>query len=187
MNKNYYKIVFTVLLVQFAGSIYAADISAGKNKASICLGCHGANGVSNNPIWPSLAGQQSAYLAAQLENFKSAERNNSVMTPMAKGLSNEDIQNLAAYFSSLPAKVVPPSTVTAGKDKVAMCAGCHGAKFDGKAQFPKLAGQNAQYLSNQLHDFKNAKRTSGPMNAIAKGLSDEDITVIANYLSNQPN
>ena len=77
------------------------DAAAGKLKAVSCAGCHGANGVSTNPMWPSLAGQKEQYLAKQLRDFRDGRRHNPVMAPMAKGLSDQDIANLAAYYSDL--------------------------------------------------------------------------------------
>jgi cytochrome c553 len=79
----------------------AADLAAGKAKSALCLACHNANGISTNPLYPNLAGQQSAYLAKQMLAFRGGQRQNATMTPMMKLLSDADIQNLAAYFSAL--------------------------------------------------------------------------------------
>ncbi len=92
-------IAATVLMASpaFAGG----DAAAGKAKAGTCAACHGANGISAIPMYPNLAGQKEAYLAKQLRDFKSGARKDPVMGPMAAPLSDEDITNLAAYFSSL--------------------------------------------------------------------------------------
>ncbi len=91
-----------VALVGVQGLAQAADAAAGKAKAAVCAGCHGANGVSANPLWPNLAGQKEQYLLKQLHDWKSGARNNNpMMAPMAKPLSDADMENLAAYFSSL--------------------------------------------------------------------------------------
>ncbi len=82
-------------------SALAGDPAAGKAKAMSCAGCHGANGISNNGMWPNLAGQKEAYLASQLQMFKDGRRNNAMMSAMSKGLSDADIANLAAYYSGL--------------------------------------------------------------------------------------
>ena len=79
----------------------AGDVAAGKAKAAMCAACHGASGVSISPMWPNLAGQQEAYLAKQLRDFKSGQRKDPVMGGLAKPLSDEDIANLAAYYASL--------------------------------------------------------------------------------------
>lgn len=79
----------------------AADIDAGKAKSAVCAACHGANGISQIPMYPNLAGQKEQYLVIQLKAFRAKERNNMVMAPMAAGLSDDDIANLSAYYSSL--------------------------------------------------------------------------------------
>lgn len=79
----------------------AGDIEAGKAKSVVCASCHGAAGVSNNPLWPNLAGQQAQYLAKQLRSFRDGDRSDPLMSPMAKPLSDEDIENLAAYYAGL--------------------------------------------------------------------------------------
>jgi cytochrome c553 len=89
------------LLLVTASSGLAGDLAAGKSKAASCSGCHGANGISANPLWPNLAGQKEAYLVKQLKAFRDGARSDPMMTPMAKPLSGADIENLAAYFSSL--------------------------------------------------------------------------------------
>lgn len=184
MNKRDFKMGFTFLLTLFVMPTQAADINAGKSKAAACMGCHGSNGVSSNSMWPSLAGQTSAYLENQLKHFKSGQRENSTMNAMAKDLSDADIQNLAAYFASLPGKSAGGDAASAekGKEKAAMCMGCHGQDLKGNGQFPKLAGQHPKYLAKQLNDFKNGDRKAGAMNAIAKSLSDDDIKVLSEYL-----
>lgn len=91
---------FMILLV-FSAPLMAADAAAGKAKAATCVACHGPEGVSVNPMWPNLAGQKEAYLAKQLKDFRDGRRNDPVMGPMAKGLSDDDIANLAAYYASL--------------------------------------------------------------------------------------
>lgn len=81
--------------------VYAADIDAGKNKAAMCASCHGSNGISAIDMWPNLAGQKTAYLIKQLRDFRDGSRNDAVMAGMSKALSDEDIENLAAYYNSL--------------------------------------------------------------------------------------
>jgi len=99
------KKVFSAVLVSVAvlasGAAMAGDAAAGKAKSATCAGCHGAAGVSNNPLWPNLASQKEAYLVKQLKAFRDGTRTDPMMAPMAKPLSDDDINNLAAYFSSL--------------------------------------------------------------------------------------
>lgn len=82
-------------------SYAAGDAAAGKVKAASCAICHGAEGVSANDIWPNLAGQKSGYLVKQMKAFRDGDRKDPMMSPMAAPLSDEDIDNLAAHFSSL--------------------------------------------------------------------------------------
>ena len=94
-----------MLLVIFCAvislSVQAGDAAAGKQKASLCMACHGAEGISPNDIWPNLAGQKEGYLQKQITAFRDGVRNDPMMAPMVKPLSDDDIANLAAYFSSL--------------------------------------------------------------------------------------
>lgn len=94
---------FLAGLAVFCSSIYAGDAALGKTQAVMCAACHGENGVSSVALYPNLAGQKSAYLAKQMRDFKSGKRKDAMMSAMAKPLSDTDIDNLAAYFSSLPA------------------------------------------------------------------------------------
>ena len=81
--------------------VLAGDAAAGQAKSGTCAGCHGAAGISKNPMWPNLAGQQQGYLVKQLKAFRDGSRSDPMMTPMAKPLSDEDIANLAAWYNSL--------------------------------------------------------------------------------------
>jgi len=80
------------------------NAAAGKEKAGVCAGCHGPDGISTNPLWPNLAGQHAPYLAKQMRDFRDGKRNDPLMAPMSVGLSDQDIKNLAAYYASLKAE-----------------------------------------------------------------------------------
>ncbi len=101
------KLLLTTLLICGMSSAYAAgDAAAGKNKAAVCIACHGPNGVSIAPTYPNLAGQKAEYIAAQLKAYKSGERKGAsaaIMAPMAAGLSDQDMLDLAAFFSEMDA------------------------------------------------------------------------------------
>lgn len=88
-------------MAAFSTQVSAADIEAGKAKSATCAACHGANGISAIPTYPNLAGQKPAYIVQQLKAFKSGERKNAIMAPMAAMLSDQDMENLAAYYASL--------------------------------------------------------------------------------------
>lgn len=97
------KIIVVLSSVIFSVAVQAGDIQAGKARSNTCVPCHGSKGISTNPVWPDIAGQKEQYLAMQLKAFRDGEREHPLMTAMAQGLSDEDIDNLAAYYSSLPA------------------------------------------------------------------------------------
>lgn len=96
------KLLFLALLV-IGATAHAGDPEAGKGKSAVCGACHGTNGISSNPVWPNLAGQQQQYLVISMKAYRDGGRTDPLMTPMAKPLSDQDIADLAAYFSSLPA------------------------------------------------------------------------------------
>ena len=98
------KLISTVMLTALAvtaGQAMAGDVAAGQTKAMLCAACHGASGISTGEMWPNLAGQKAGYLTKQLKAFRDGTRTDPTMSAMAKPLSDADIDNLAAYFSSL--------------------------------------------------------------------------------------
>ena len=101
MNRHILTVLTAVTLATTANVAAAGDAAAGKAKAAACAGCHGANGISTIPTYPNLAGQKEAYIVATLKGFRDGTRVNATMNPMAKPLSDADIENLAAYYSSL--------------------------------------------------------------------------------------
>ena len=101
MKKVIVSTVASLLLVTANISMAGGDAAAGKAKSATCAGCHGAAGISANPLWPNLAGQKDAYMVKQMKAFRDGKRSDPMMSPMAKPLSDADIDNLAAYFASL--------------------------------------------------------------------------------------
>jgi cytochrome c553 len=176
----------------------AGSVEAGATKAVVCQACHGANGNSANPQWPSLAGLGADYIAEQLKNFKDNKRSNPVMTPNAASLSVDDMADLGAYSDSLPntGLEADPSYWQAGEKlyrggdparAIPACMACHGptARGNEPAKFPALRGQQSVYVSKQLTDYASGARTTGPngiMETIAKRLSPEDIRNVSSYL-----
>lgn len=94
-------VICAAILMAMSGGATAGDAEAGKVKAASCAGCHGPEGMSSNPMWPNLAGQKEGYLVKQLKAFRDGTRDDPMMSPMAKPLTDADIENLAAYYSSL--------------------------------------------------------------------------------------
>ncbi len=177
-------------------AVKAADAGAGKSVAAACTACHGNVGMSVNPEWPNLAGQHSNYLYNSLEAFKSGTRKNDMMSPMAAGLSDADMRNVAAYFAKARCGVTGGDKAKAGLGKAkaaeAGCAACHsagGLRGPGAAgisagqAWPNLAGQNAAYLAVSLKSFKDDSRNHAVMSSVAKTLSDSDIDNLAAYFA----
>jgi len=100
-SKHNTLIVTGILTVLTSPASFSGDVEVGKAKSATCAACHGQNGISSNPEWPNLAGQQEKYLVNQLKAFKTGDRKSQLMAPQATNLSDEDIQNISAYFSSL--------------------------------------------------------------------------------------
>ena len=99
--KTLLNLTAAVLFSSLASVSFAGDAAAGKAKSMTCAGCHGTNGISNNAMWPNLAGQKQAYLASSLQMYRDGRRKNAMMSAMATNLTDADIANLAAYYSSL--------------------------------------------------------------------------------------
>ena len=101
MKKQIVALLAACSVMGFQSNALAADAAAGKEKSAMCAGCHGPMGVSANPEWPNLAGQKDKYIMNQLKAFRGGVRKNDLMAPIAAALTDADIENLAAYFSSL--------------------------------------------------------------------------------------
>ncbi|WP_407177801.1 c-type cytochrome [Bradyrhizobium sp. STM 3562] len=175
-----------------ASSAEAADIAAGKEKAEICAGCHGANGISETENIPSLAGQPDQFIQWQLVFFRSGARKNEQMQPIVEQLNNEDIRNLGAYFASLtPPKAQADDNPDLSKKGAQAavgrrCASCHADNFAGTKAVARIAGQREEYLVKALQDFKSGKRSGGGVAAmadVAYPLSQEEIEALAHYLA----
>lgn len=187
-----------------AATVQAADAPADPAKAqqivtTVCAACHGADGNSVIPVNPKLAGQHEGYILKQLTEFKSGVRKGTVMNGMAAPLSPEDMKSLAAYFSSQkanPGKAADPAKFELGqavyrggnaKTGLPACAGCHGATGAGvPVQFPRLSGQNVDYVVSQLNAFRAGDRandTNKMMQTIAAKMSDKEIAAVADYVS----
>jgi cytochrome c553 len=173
-----------------AATTVSRDASAGQKRAEVCAGCHGAKGISPNDTWPNLAGQHAAYLARILGAYKSGAQKDVAMTPLAQGLGDKDIQNLAVYFSKLscaaPARSPVPGDAVAGKALSKNCAACHGETgIASNPAWPSLAAQKPGYLVNVLKAFRAGLRKDPMMAGVTRGLSDADIANLAAYFGGQ--
>src|SRR5216684_2796660 len=172
---------------------HAADIAAGKEKAELCVGCHGEGGISQTENIPSLAAQPDQFIQWQLVYFRSGTRKNEQMQPIVEQINNDDIRNLGAYFASLapPQASKPddnPDLSRKGAQAAAgrRCGSCHTDSYAGTKAVARIAGQREDYLLKALHDYKSGLRSGGAMAAMAEvtyPLSEEEITALAHYLA----
>lgn len=176
----------------------AGSAEAGQAKAATCVACHGLDGNSVNPEWPSIAGQHAEYIVKQLKAFKSGGRTNVLMAPMAATLSDQDMLDLGAYFSAQRAKgleadagkVALGQKLYRGGDQKAQltaCIACHGPGGSGNpaALYPAIKGQHATYVAAQLRAYKRGDRATDQnqmMRNVAALLSDEQIDALASYV-----
>ena len=188
-----------------AGPLAVADdpspeaLAAARQVAvTTCASCHGPQGRSENPKFPRLAAQHPAYLAAQLHVFKTQGRGDpdaiAYMWGMSAPLSDELIDGLAAYYGGQkPARGIRSGAalVASGKsiyeegvasEGIPACASCHGPDAAGTDDFPRLAGQSAQYLLKQLASFQSNMRNVAVMHGVASGLKAQEMNAVAAYL-----
>src|SRR5690554_4473615 len=184
-----------------------AAIQRGQAAAAVCVACHQAdgNGMEGASSWPRLAGLSPVYLANQIRAFKSGERESAEMKPFADMLNDQQIDDVAAYFASLPAKGpqtapdVSADVLESGRQLalhgdwdryIVPCISCHGPANQGVGHiFPDISGQHAGYIADQLRAWRSGTRTGDPqdlMKAIAMRMTDADIDAVSAWLSTQP-
>ena len=178
-----------------ATNAYVGNADQGKAKSMTCAACHGADGNSAAADYPKLAGQHTTYLDSTLKAYRDGSRANAIMAGMATALSNEDIADLAAYYSeqTFSTGAVEANLVARGEQLyrfgdsekgISACAACHGPTGAGvaSANFPSLKGQWAGYSEAQLTAFRDGLRANAMMNGVAKNMSDADIKAVASYV-----
>lgn len=170
----------------------APPAPAAPERVAACAGCHGADGNSLTPGIPSLAGQPKVFIENVLVLTREGMRSNAVMQGLMKGVSDREIVEIAKYYSALPTHFTAPSPldkamsdkgrVLAGKLR---CGSCHEAKFRGKEQMPRLAGQREEVLNAKMIAFRDnpPPGTDTIMNATLRGVSDADIKAMAHFLA----
>jgi cbb3-type cytochrome c oxidase subunit III len=206
MNKVLVSLLLTLGITGMAHA--AGDAKAGQSKAAVCGACHGVDGNSPAPNFPKLAGQGERYLLKQMQDIKAGSTPGAAegvgrkvleMTGMLDPLSDQDLADIAAYFSSQKPTVgmADPALVAQGEKlfrggKLDMgmpaCTGCHAPNGVGNdlAGFPQLGGQHAAYTAKQLTDFREGNRTNDGdtmiMRGIAAKLSNKDIQALSSYI-----
>ena len=189
---------FSAVANEAAPAKYKPDLAKGEASfGAVCAACHGPDGNSIAPIYPKLAQQHPEYLVKQLTEFKAGKRANPIMLGFASTLSEEDMKNISYWVgtkTSKPGFAKEKDLVTLGERiyrggiadrQIPACAGCHSPNGAGiPAQYPRLAGQNAEYAVIQLTAFRDGVRTNSlPMTQVAAKLNDREIKAVSDYIA----
>jgi cytochrome c553 len=188
--------LFTGLAIGWLPFPAVADVE--QIASTLCAACHGPGGNSLVPIFPRLAGQQPDYTAKQLTEFLSGKRKNEAMAPILSSIKEGDVAGLAAYFAAQkPHKGEPQDAALAAVGKklfedgnvdsgVPACVGCHQAGGVGNERYPRLAGQHAAYVVQQITSFKAGVRNNDKgrvMRSVAERLTPQEMAAVAEYVS----
>lgn len=196
------KLVIVLLFIGSATTQLAfaqGNTAAGQTKAALCATCHGAEGNSELAINPKLAGQNAAYIIKQLKDYKAGVRSNPTMSAMVLNLSEEDMEDIAAWYSSQQVTLqgadpeiveLGESLYRAGNKELAVpaCSACHSPTGRGNAPagFPSLGGQHAEYTLEQLKNFRAGVRQNdgnSMMRSVVERLTDRELEALASYVS----
>ena len=198
------KLVTAVLAAAFVGLtpnllLAEGDAAAGQAKSALCGSCHGVDGNSLMAMNPKLAGQSVRYMVKQLQEFKSGARESAIMASMVLSLSDQDMEDIAAWYSSQQPTIQganPESIELAerlyrgGNSEIAVaaCSACHSptGKGNAPAGFPLLSGQHAEYTLQQLKNFRSGARQndgSAMMRTVVERLTDKELEALASYVS----
>ena len=189
------------LFAMTAHAATPAELAAAADRVTkVCQNCHGPDGNSTSATFPRLNGQQAGYLAAQLKKFRDHSRSDphamAYMWGMAAQLDDNAIAGVASYLAAQkPTEPQTGGTLAAEGKKIFMdgveadhvppCAACHGDKGEGNGEFPRLAGQHADYLKKQMEDFRSLVRTNDIMHANTKDMTDHEIEAVVSWLANE--
>lgn len=192
-------VVATLLLSTAAQA--DGDPQAGQEKSLTCSACHGVDGNSVNPEWPSLAGQHARYAVRQLQAYQNGQRDNVLMTGQAMALSEQDMLDLAAFFEqqTLASQAAGDGDISQGErlyrggnpqSGVAACIACHGPRGLGNplAGYPRVSGQHARYMHVTLKEYADGSRQSDSgvlaqmMRNIAARMTDEEMRAVSAYM-----
>ena len=190
--------------VSYAQAV-TGDAAAGEKKIAMCIGCHGIQGYQATfpEVYkgPKISGQGGKYIASALNAYKKGDRKHPTMRGIADSLTDQDIADVAAYYEKhgtanaveLPATAKEPSAAVAALLQKGACVSCHGANYAKPIDptYPKIAGQNADYLFVALKAYKTENnatvgRSNGVMAGVAKQFSNNELKAMANYLGSLP-
>ena len=210
MKRSFLTLICLMASLSATQALATGDAAAGESKVAMCSGCHGSDGNSMVAAFPKLAGLGEKYMTQQLRLIKSGERVIVEMTGMLIASSDQDLQDMAAYYDSKTRQVSGAQDITLvgisnpeealdygenvyrggnRKTGVASCTGCHSPSGNGNgpAGYPGLGGQHADYIAKQLLAYRRGERASGGnasiMQGVAANLSDKEIKAVANYIS----
>jgi len=193
-------ISFTLILLLLApvSLLMAGDVEAGKSKSIVCSACHGQDGNSINPLWPSLAGQHKQYTIHTLRAYQNGTRVDAVMQAQVMALTEQDLEDIAAYYNAQTMQKKDYDYGLAKKGEslyrggnastgVAACIACHGPTGRGNpgAGYPSLAGQHAEYTADALKGYIKTERKAGlndMMQSLAPRLTAEEIEAVSEYI-----
>ena len=185
MFKNHFSAILGIAAV-FAVAAMPADAADDIDVAAqVCSACHGEHGEPQDKTTPIIWGQQQSYGVKQLHDYKSGDRANPIMSPMAEGIAQEDLRRMAAYFAakSWPAKQASHAPASP-PNGIAICWACHQKNFEGGLSGPRLAGQSYEYLAASMRSFADGERTNNSdMPQLMRQLTASEREAIAHYLS----
>jgi cytochrome c553 len=196
MRKLFVAAAMAALLGSGSAALAEGSAEAGQAKSAVCAACHGIDGNSANPEWPSLAGQHAGFLRVQLRAFRDGQRQNPLMSPMAMGLSDEDISDLAAFFAAQrpAAREADPELVELGQRLflggdlergITACIACHGPTGQGNPLALYPGGRRPARRptpAQALRDYASGTRANQMMQDIAARMTEDDIRAVSNYL-----
>lgn len=198
MKKYYLSVISLFMFISAYSYAAGGDPANGKTLSQTCAACHSVDGNSINPIWPKLAGQHASYIVKQLKDFKNGNRVNDQMTAMVAPLSEQDMEDLGAYYASQKTKPgsANPELIETGEliyragnkiTGVPACMACHGPNGAGNpsALYPALSGQHAAYTAAQLKMFKAEERSNDPnnmMRTITGPMTNIQIEAVSEYI-----
>lgn len=198
MRKLLIGLAVTLGVVGTAHAELDGNPSAGREKAQVCAACHGQDGISIAPNFPNIAGQQASYTFKQLIEIRDGVRNVPEMAGIVANMSDQDMADLAAYFSNQDPNLgqADPELAEQGEELyragslakgIPSCMACHTPTGSGigTAKYPALSGQHPQYTVSTLQDFANGERSNDPnaiMQGIAAKMSDAEMEAVANYV-----
>jgi len=199
--KHFLQFAIGLTLLVSLPAFAAGDADAGQTKAAVCGACHGADGNSMVPMWPKLAGQHSTYIERQLGLIKSGNRSVPEMAGIVMGLTEQDMADVAAYFSSqVTSTGLTDDALRSNGERlyragnpetnIPACMSCHGPVGEGNplSGYPSLAGQHTVYSEKMLKGFRSGQQwgeddaNSQIMNQVTLRLTDDEITAVASYI-----